>query len=215
MTDVVELSICIPNMYYLLLLCSIKWFFFPQSLNLKDNFIKELTSDSFKNYRFLKDLNLEENNLISISSDAFSELNYLTKLNLRFNSHLENLTNLPASLELLDLRRCTSLFKENNSVNFSNLKSLKHLNLQDAELTKFPKLADVGGSLKILDIRYNKKLTKIDVADLAPLCKLENLYVSIFNMKSHPCDCQAVLQWIRQYDIKGSNITCGENEKTG
>lgn len=177
------------------------------------NFVRKLTSDSFKPYQFLKELYLEENSLESVSPDAFSGLKYLTKLNLRHNNKLKNLKNLPASLELLDLSKC-DLFSHNNSVDLSNLKSLKRLNLRDAELTKIPRLDDVGGSLETLDVEYND-IDGIRVADLASLCKLETLYFTKTEMNGDPCDCLAVQQWIRQHNIKGSNITCGEKGKTG
>lgn len=193
------------------LLCT---YLFLQILNMERNYVSELTSDSFKRYRFLKELNLQENSIESISSDAFSGLNYLIKLNLRHNNRLKTLRNLPASLEFLDLSRC-DLFTYNDSGYLSNLKSLKQLNLQDAGLTEIPKLDDVSVSLKTLDIQHNVDLAKIRVSDLAPLCKLENLFVTISKMNGDPCDCLAVQQWIRQHDIKGSNVTCGENGKTG
>ncbi|KAI3405477.2 hypothetical protein KGF56_001724 [Candida oxycetoniae] len=151
-------------------------------LNLEMNFLDELPMN-INLLENLTHLKLNSNQLISLPK-SFGKLSKLVSLNLSsnyFNQYPEPVNDLQNLIEL-DLSYNDLYYLPNSIV---NLKALQKLNLCTNKLSKvLPKFFSELKSLKRLDIRYNQ-ISNVDV--LGQLPALEVLYASRNNISGF-CD---------------------------
>lgn len=144
------------------------------SLDLSNNLILDLDHVNFDEIANLTTLNLQGNRLNAIS-DSIATLTHLKHLNLSSN----NLTEVPFKLcEINTLIELDLSFNHITALpeNIGKLTQLERLSMTNNDLVKqLPESFSDLISLKELDVRYNK-LHNIDV--LAKLPKLEILYCS-------------------------------------
>lgn len=167
------------------------------------NRIRELTSDSLKNYGSLKFLYLDNNFITDIHPDAFLPLTELEVLDLSTN----HIRQLPPTLPS-PLRR---LYLSNNPMENLTLPSaynLQYLSLGNCQLKKMPPLG-VLPSLEELNLTANP-LTELTPKDMAPFCRLRKLHLpeTLYQQPDYECECHRLLTWTSQRYIDIGNYTC-------
>lgn len=103
-----------------------------QYINLSDNQIQRIHSDTFEDTANLIDLNLSNNQIYEVSCGVFKTLTQLKAINLSMNNiyflqpdaFIANV-----NLEKIELKKCS--LKHLDKITFSHLTKLRHLNLEN------------------------------------------------------------------------------------
>uniref|UniRef100_A0A669PEB6 Nyctalopin n=1 Tax=Phasianus colchicus TaxID=9054 RepID=A0A669PEB6_PHACC len=144
------------------------------SLNLSNNYLRILTTNTFRNLTFLHSLWLDGNNLTFLSPGTFHALSKLRELDLSRNSRLTYLhaNTFRGLLNLisLDLSHC-NIF-EIHPLLFSHLPSLERLNLASNNMRYVPQAFSNLSSLTRLSLESNH----IEAIGRDSLKDLESLY---------------------------------------
>ncbi|XP_054275816.1 decorin-like [Macrosteles quadrilineatus] len=185
----------------------------PQNLN-KDieilyaakNRIRKITNSSLRDYTSLKLLYLGDNLITKIEPGAFSELTDLEVLDLSLNAVHTLPTDLPLPLRKLYLADNIVL----QNISLTAAFNLAYLNMAGCELRHFPSLGTLP-NLKELNLTSNP-LESVTPADLAPLCRLEKLYLppTLYHLPgvTTQCQCHRLLTWTSQRYIALPGFNC-------
>ncbi|XP_051153445.1 toll-like receptor 4 [Leptopilina boulardi] len=189
-------------------------------LDFSYNRLVDISKDTFSRFTNLKFLDLKDNFLQGVEDGAFDPLQELMVLDL---SRTISIT-LPKGL--LSLPRLEKLYIEDNKLTESVFESqivtspLKIIHAVKNSFKKFPNLGPLP-NLFYLNISENQ-ISKINVDNIAPLCKLQilDLTNNPISFDEATCDCQHFNIWIKQHNItvlphfKCSNkfdLNCSEN----
>ncbi|NWI92280.1 NYX protein, partial [Pitta sordida] len=164
------------------------------SLNLSNNYLRILNTNTFRNLTFLHSLSLDGNNLTFVTPGTFHALNKLRELHLSRNSRLTYLhaNTFRGLLNLisLDLSHC-NIF-EIHPLLFSHLPSLERLDLASNNMRYVPQAFQNLSSLTrhLLNLRNlylnNNKISSISDSAFSYLNKLHFLHLSKNNLTSLP-----------------------------
>ncbi|NXL57980.1 NYX protein, partial [Chordeiles acutipennis] len=158
------------------------------SLNLSNNYLRILTTNSFRNLTFLHSLWLDGNNLTFLSPGTFHVLSKLRELHLSRNSRLiylhANTFRGLLNLISLDLSHC-NIF-EIHPLLFSHLPSLERLNLASNNMRYVPQAFRNLSSLTRLLYLNNNQITSISDSAFSYINKLHFLHLSKNNLSSLP-----------------------------
>ncbi|KFP38081.1 Nyctalopin, partial [Chlamydotis macqueenii] len=150
------------------------------SLNLSNNYLRILTTNTFRNLTFLHSLWLDGNNLTFLSPGTFHALSKLRELHLSRNSRLGLL-----NLISLDLSHC-NIF-EIHPLLFSHLPSLERLDLASNNMRYVPQAFRNLSSLTRLNLYLNNNwISLISDSAFSYLNKLHFLHLSKNNLSSLP-----------------------------
>uniref|UniRef100_A0A8C9EJW0 Nyctalopin n=1 Tax=Pavo cristatus TaxID=9049 RepID=A0A8C9EJW0_PAVCR len=154
------------------------------SLNLSNNYLRILTTNTFRNLTFLHSLWLDGNNLTFLSPGTFHALSKLRELDLSRNSRLTYLhaNTFRGLLNLisLDLSHC-NIF-EIHPLLFSHLPSLERLNLASNNMRYVPQAFSNLSSLTRLSLESNhierSSTSGVPVTDSVCWCLCEHVVAS-------------------------------------
>lgn len=153
-----------------------------------------------------------------IDDKAFLPLTRLIHLDLSANSLIILPAYLPLSLQELNLDFNPRLFTNGTEPKLPEMESLQKLHLSQNYIETFPRFVHNIPSLEELDLTDNSIKTLM-VEDLAPMCNLRILNVSIENLfvsESMLCDCLRVQSWITSKKINvPSKFICNNRNNEG
>ncbi|XP_049862857.1 amphoterin-induced protein 3-like [Schistocerca gregaria] len=178
-----------------------------QVLDVSDNKIRELTTNSLSKYSSLRFLYLGDNTIYLADDGVFSPLSSLEVLDLSLNVFRRipfDVLRLPV-LRKLDFSQNGILLDDPDVYKGAPVSnSLKVLSLAKNKLKEFPPLWMVP-QLEYLNVSGNE-LRSIKITDIAPMCRLKEIDAShnskLFKGGLDKCDCYLFSTWIERRNIK-------------
>lgn len=180
-------------------------FFFCKYLDISQNHLKEITSESFAPYRELVDLKMTEvqPKPLPVSQDVFKSLEKLTSLNLTSTSFSFSNLNWPLQLKTLILDRSSF-----TNPDLSSLQKLEVFSAKSCSMENFPKFHPKA-PLKSIDLRYNT-MNRMELVQIAPYCQLHVVMfdfgptqLSSLRSQTNYCKCVKLEKWAAQFAITG------------
>lgn len=174
-------------------------------LNMRGNFLDELSASVFATLPKLEELNLGQNRITRIDPKAFEGLRSLRVLYLDDNTLTSvpspSFVNLPALAELfLGINSFTSIARGS----FENLRGLNRLDLRGAALFNISQETFLGlENVRVLDLSDNR-LHRIPTTELSTLTRLEDLSLGQNEITIVPEGAFIGLTNLRRLDISGS-----------
>ncbi|XP_063783438.1 leucine-rich repeats and immunoglobulin-like domains protein 3 isoform X1 [Pseudophryne corroboree] len=178
-----------------------------ETLDLSNNFIKELKTPSFPVLR-LKYLYINKNVITSMESGAFNNLSatlQVLKLNKNRIGHIPPKMFKLSNLQHLELKR--NRMKHIDGLTFQGLDALKSLNIQRNGITRLMDGAFWGlSNMEVLQLDHNN-LTEISRGWLYGLLMLQHLYLSQNAISKISPDAWEFCQKLSELDLTFNKLT--------
>ncbi|XP_050429882.1 toll-like receptor 8 [Adelges cooleyi] len=185
-----------------------------ESLDLRHNYIRKLTNDSFTIYPSIKKLYLSTNAIFMVEAAAFDPLDDLEILDLEQNALKGVPPGLPKALKKLYLSsNPLGDVPDNNAkadmTHLAEAVGLQVLHMRDCELRRFPHMGLLPNLVE-LDLASNP-IREIAPSDLAQLCRLTKLNVNeteLFRDQQNVCQCRQLEKWANEYKVIIIGMKC-------